>query len=57
MKTLACILGLAALAVTLGAPVAFHFGWVGLDPMKTSLLVAAIVWFVTAPVWMRGGDE
>ena len=29
----------------------------GEGPMKATMLGAAVVWFVMAPLWMKGGDE
>lgn len=35
-------------------PAALHlFGLVALDDVKTLMLVSAILWFVTTPVWME----
>jgi hypothetical protein len=51
--TPAKLVGLAALAGTILPPVAFLFGGVSLDVVKGIMLVAAILWFVAAPLWMK----
>jgi len=51
--TPAKFVGLAALAGTILPPVAFLFGAMPLDTVKRIMLVATILWFVAAPMWMK----
>ncbi len=51
------VLGLLSLAGTIVPPVLFLTKTLSLEPMKLILLVSMIVWFVTAPLWMKGGDH
>lgn len=53
MKSIALPIGILALAGTIVPPVLVLTGQMAPDPMKTTLLVSCIVWFVTAPMWMR----
>ena len=53
MQTLARILGCLALAATIVPPVLFMFKLLPLDAMKWIMLAATVVWFATAPFWMR----
>ena len=53
MKSIALPIGILALAGTIAPPVLVLTGQMAPDPMKTTLLVSCIVWFVTAPMWMR----
>ncbi|MBN8457205.1 MAG: hypothetical protein J0M04_05120 [Verrucomicrobia bacterium] len=53
MKSIALPIGLIALAGTIVPPVLVLTGLMAPDPMKTTMLVSCIVWFVTAPMWMR----
>lgn len=57
MNALAKPLGLLALAATLGAPLLTAFGVLGEGPMKATLLIATIVWFIAAPRWLKGGQD
>lgn len=47
------IIGGLALLVTLGSPLLFATDHLSENAMKTSMLVAAIVWFAVAPRIMR----
>jgi hypothetical protein len=51
------LLGLLALAGTIVPPVLFLTKSMGLEPMKLVMLISMVVWFVTAPLWMKGGDH
>lgn len=51
--SLAKVCGLAALVGTILPPAMFMFQALPLDTMKAIMLVAAIVWFVAAPFWMK----
>lgn len=56
MHSFAKFLGLLALAATIVPPALFMFKIMPLVAMKWTMLVAAIVWFATAPVWMKTND-
>lgn len=47
------VVGLAALAATILPPVAFLFGAMPLDTVKTIMFLATILWFAAAPLWMK----
>jgi hypothetical protein len=51
------VLGLLSLAGTIVPPVLFLTKSLALEPMKLIMLVSMVVWFVTAPLWMKGGDH
>ena len=51
------VLGLLALAGTIVPPVLFLMESLSEEPMKMIMLVSTVVWFVTAPLWMKGGDH
>jgi len=51
------VLGLLALAGTIVPPVLFLVKSMNEEPMKMIMLVSTVVWFVTAPLWMKGGDH
>jgi hypothetical protein len=53
MKSIALSIGLLALAGTIVPPVLVLTGQMAPDPMKMTMLVSCIVWFTTAPVWMK----
>lgn len=53
MKTLACVCGLAALAGTIVPPALFLAKALPLEAVKPMMLVSTVVWFATAPLWMR----
>jgi hypothetical protein len=53
MKRAAQAVSLAALAGTIGPPVLFFYGQIGLEPMKAWMLAAAVAWFAATPLWMR----
>lgn len=57
MTAIARLLGILALAGTLVPPLLFLFRAIGEGPMKALMLVSTLVWFVTAPLWMKGGDH
>lgn len=57
MNAVAKILAPLALVATLLPPVLYLFKAMGEGSMKLTMLVAAIVWFATAPFWMKGGSE
>ena len=53
VKSLARIVGLAALAGTILPPVGFMLGGISLAAVKSTMLVAAVAWFAAAPFWMK----
>lgn len=53
MKTLALPIGVLALVGTIVPPLLFMLGHIEQPPMKITMLVSCIVWFVTAPMWMK----
>jgi hypothetical protein len=57
MNSAAKILAPLALMATIVPPVLFAFKAMGEGPMKATMLVATVVWFVFAPFWMKGGDK
>lgn len=50
-------LGLLALAGTIVPPVLFLTKSLAIEPMKIIMLISMVVWFVTAPLWMKAGDQ
>ncbi|MBL9129276.1 MAG: hypothetical protein JNL97_16620 [Verrucomicrobiales bacterium] len=56
MTQAAKILGLLSLAGTIVPPVLFLTQAMSEGAMKACLLVSTVVWFATAPLWMKGGD-
>lgn len=57
MNAVAKILAPLALAATILPAVLFLFKVLGEGPMKATMLVAAILWFATAPFWLKGGGK
>jgi hypothetical protein len=57
MTHVARLLGFLALAGTIVPPILFLFQALGEAPMKWVMLLAAVLWFATAPFWMKGGGE
>jgi len=57
MTPIAKILGLLALVGTILPPVLFLLKVMGEGPMKLIMLLSTVVWFATAPLWMKGGDK
>jgi len=53
LKRVAKPIGLLALVATIGPPVLFLFQYLSQGTMQAVMLVACIVWFITAPLWMR----
>lgn len=56
MTRIAKILGLLSLAGTIVPPVLFLTQTLSEGTMKLVMLLSTVVWFVTAPLWMKGGD-
>ena len=57
MNSIAKVVAPLALAATLAAPLLFLFKAVGDGPMKVTMLVATIAWFIFSPFWMKGGSQ
>ena len=57
LPQIAKILGLLALAGTIVPPVLFLTKHLDLAPMKLIMLGAMVLWFVTAPLCLKGGDH
>jgi len=57
MKILARPLALLALFATILPPTLFLLGVMGEGTMKIVLLCATVVWFASAPFWLRGGES
>jgi hypothetical protein len=57
MKMPCKILAPLALVGTILPPLLFLAKAIGEGPMKTAMLVSAIVWFTAAPFWMKGGSD
>ncbi len=53
MKRAAQCMSLAALAGTIVPPALFFTGSMELDAAKWWMLVAAVAWFASAPLWMN----
>lgn len=53
MKAAARIVSFLALAATLAIPLLFFYDRLDLAQTKAGLLVAAVAWFLTAPLWME----
>ena len=57
MTQVAKVLGLLSLAGTLLPSVLFLCHQMSEGTMKLVMLLSTVVWFVTAPLWMKGGDQ
>jgi hypothetical protein len=53
MKTIALPIGVLALLGTIVPPVLFMLHKMDQDPMKTTMFVSCVIWFITAPMWMK----
>jgi len=57
MRIVLQIVSWAAIVATILPSILFLAGRMTLDQSKWTLLLATVVWFVTAPLWMgRGGS-
>ena len=52
VRAAAIVVSLFALVGTMVPSILFFYGRMGLDRMKLWMLVATVVWFVTATMWM-----
>lgn len=57
MKKAAMILGILALAMTVVPPVLFAIKSLPEPMMKHLMLAGCVLWFATAPAFMKGGSE
>ncbi len=57
MQTLLKSLGFLALALTLVPPILFATGSLSEGAMKVLLVVATVMWFATAPFFLKGGEK
>jgi len=57
MKKIAEIISYIALAVLVGAPVLFYSEKITLEKNKLLMLIATIIWFVSAIYWMGKDKE
>jgi hypothetical protein len=53
MKRIAALISWLALAAAIAPALLFFFDKMTLDAVKLWMLVATVVWFVTAPLWME----
>ncbi|MBE2214259.1 MAG: hypothetical protein IAE82_10345 [Opitutaceae bacterium] len=56
MNLVARLVGILALGLTLIPPALFAAGKLADAPMKTAMLAGAVLWFVAAPLWLKGGE-
>jgi hypothetical protein len=56
MKRIAQVISWIALAATILAPMIYLAGTMTLPMMITCLNVAAIVWFIATPIWMKRSE-
>jgi len=56
MTQIAKVLGLLSLAGTIVPPLLYLAQAMSEGAMKAIMLVSAILWFSTAPFWMKGGN-
>lgn len=57
MTQIAKTLGILSLVGTLLPSVLFLLHVMTESAMKGIMLVSTVIWFVTAPLWMKGGDH
>jgi hypothetical protein len=57
MKSIARIVAPLSLAATIVPPLLFLLKVMPIEPMKITMLIAAIAWFATAPFWLKGAEE
>lgn len=53
MKSIAITVSMLALIATILPPLLFLVGQLGHEPMKSIMLVACLLWFASAPIWMK----
>lgn len=52
MRRIAQLISWLALVATIGPPVMYLAGSLDLPTVKTTMLMATLVWFIATPVWM-----
>jgi hypothetical protein len=57
MKSVAKILAPLSLVATVVPPLLFMLRAMSEGPMKAIMLGATVLWFVTAPFWLKGGAD
>jgi hypothetical protein len=57
MQLAAKILAPLGLALTVVPPVLFAFHMIPAGPLKQLMLAGCALWFLAAPLWMKGGAE
>jgi hypothetical protein len=57
MKTAAMAAGLLALGLTIGPPLATALGALAPEAVNPLMLAGTVLWFATAPLWLRGASE
>lgn len=53
MSTIAKPIGLLSLAGTIVPPILCMFHKMAIEPMQMIMLVSCVLWFITAPMWMK----
>jgi hypothetical protein len=53
LKSIALPIGLLALVGTILPPVLFLLHRIEPEPMKQLMLASCLLWFLTAPLWMK----
>ncbi len=53
MKRLAQTVSVLALAATIAPALMFFADWLSLDLMKAWMLLAMVLWFIAAPMWIQ----
>ena len=57
MKSLLKVISYAGLALTLIPSFFVFYGKIAMNTNQTLMLAGMIMWFVTAPFWMKNEDE
>jgi len=57
MQLTAKILALLALGLTAIPPLIFMFHSIAETTMKALMIAGTILWFVAAPLWLKGGSD
>jgi len=57
MKAISKILAPLSLVATIVPPVLFMMKAMPANTMKAILLIATVVWFATAPFWLKGAED
>ncbi|MDH7598679.1 MAG: hypothetical protein QHH07_03445 [Sedimentisphaerales bacterium] len=57
MRTFAMLIGICALGLTIIPPVLFAVNWLKDPVMKQLCIDGCILWFISAPAFMKGGAK